>query len=94
MALTDAIRKNGWSLLSIGITVSGAILIRATVRYLYSHGLWDANSRLQSTLRSCGDVVFVLSVVTAVIALAKDESWKFRIIALLLGLSSVMFYVR
>ena len=87
-------RKNRWSLLSIGITVGGAILIRATVFYLYSRGLWEANPRLQNALRSCGDVVLVLSVVTALIGLVKDESRTYRIVAVLLSVLSVAFYVR
>jgi hypothetical protein len=67
------------------------------VRYLYSRGVWESSPRLQNLLGSCGDVVFVLSViaaVAAVIGLKKDESLTYRLVALLLSVFSVAFYVR
>jgi hypothetical protein len=94
MELRSTLRKDRWSLLSIGITVGGAIFIKATVSYLYSRGLWEANPRLQNVVKSSGDVVFILSVVTALIGLIKDKSLTYRIVAVLLSLLSVAFYVR
>jgi hypothetical protein len=89
-----ALRTNRWSLLSIAIAVGGAIVIRASVSYLYSRGLWEGDSKLQSLLRSCGEVVLALSVVAAMIGLVRDKSVTCRIVALLLSALSVVFYVR
>jgi len=88
------IRKNRWSLLSMLITVGNALLISFTGEYLYQRGIWRANPRLEHFLSSWGGIAVLLSLVTALIGLARDESRGFSIFALCLSLFSVMFYVR
>jgi uncharacterized membrane protein YidH (DUF202 family) len=94
MVVAAVIRRNRWSLLSILITVGNAILIWTIVRYLYWRSLWELNPSVQNLLTSWGDTAVLLSVVAALVGLAKDKSRGYSILALCLSLFSVMFYVR
>src|SRR5438034_11187826 len=88
------IRKNRWSLLSMLITVGNALLISFTVEYLYQRGIWRANPRLDYFLSSWGGMAVLLSLVTALIGLARDESPGFSIFALCLRVFSAILHVR
>jgi hypothetical protein len=92
--VTDAIRKNRWSMLSMLITVGDALVIFALVRYLYWRGLWPARPGIHDLLSVWGGLSVLLSLATAIVALVKDTSWVYGILALCLSLLSFLFYVQ
>jgi hypothetical protein len=92
--VTDAIRRNRWSMVSMLITVGDAVVIFILVRYLYWRGLWPASPRVHEVLSVWGGLSVLLSLVTSIMALAKDASRAFGVLALCLSLLSFLFYVQ
>jgi len=90
----DSILRKRWSLLSILITLSNAVVIYALIHYLYGHGLWTANARARSVMSVWGGLAFFSSLVTAIVALVKDKSKAYAIVALCLSLFSFVFYAQ
>ena len=76
------------------ITVGDAVVIFALVRYLYWRGLWPASARLHDALSVWGGLAVLVSSVTSIVALAKDQSRAYGILALGLSLLSFLFYVQ
>jgi hypothetical protein len=76
------------------ITVGDAILIFTLVRYLYWRGVWAASPRVHEVLGVWGGISVLLSLMTSVMALAKDASRAYGMLALCLSLVSFLFYVQ
>lgn len=87
-------RRNRWSLTSVLITSIGATVIFCTIRYLYWNGLWRTSSKAHTVMSICGAIMFFASLATAIVGLIKDESKTYPIIALLISLVSLLFYVQ
>lgn len=92
--VTDTIRANRWSMVSMLITIGDALVILALVRYLYWRGLWLASPWVHHVLGVWGGLSVVLSLGTAIIGLAKDQSRGYGLLALCLSLLSFLFYVQ
>ena len=76
------------------ITVGDAIVIFTVVRYLYWRGLWPASAAVRGVLSVWGGLSVVLSLMTSIVALAKDASRPYGVLALFLSLLSFLFYVQ
>jgi TM2 domain-containing membrane protein YozV len=71
-----------------------AMLIFGVVRYLYSRGLWATSGFTHSVLSIWGFLSIALSLIAAIIALARDSTKIYGIVALVLSLFSFLFYVQ
>jgi hypothetical protein len=87
-------RSNFWSRLSILITIGDAILIFALVRYLYWRGLWQTNVSLHTLFGIWGGVAVLFSLMTGIMALVKDASRSYGLVAVCLSIVSIFFYVK
>ena len=81
-------------MLSMLITVGDAIAIFALIRYLGWRGLWPASARVHGVLSVWGGLAVALSLLTSIVALAKDASRVYGAIALCLSLLSFLFYAQ
>ncbi|HET9177339.1 MAG TPA: hypothetical protein VFQ24_03190 [Terriglobia bacterium] len=87
-------QRNFWGTLSIFITVTDAIVIFALVRYLYWRGLWQADASLQAVFAAWGGAAFLLSLATGILALLKDTSRSYGMLAVCLSIVSFFFYIK
>jgi len=92
--MMGAVRRNPWSTLSLIITTGDALAIFALVRYLYWRGLWPSASAAHYFLSVWGGVAMLLSLGTATVALIKDASKGYALLALFLSLLSFLFYAQ
>jgi hypothetical protein len=87
-------RRNFWGTLSILITVVNAVMIFASVRYLYWRGLWHANPSLHAAFGVWGGLAFLLSLTTAIIAVIKDSSRGYATLAIVISIMSLYLYTQ
>ena len=76
------------------ITVGDAVVIYALISYFSRHGLWTPTSSARPVLSVWGGLSFLLSLVTAIVGLAKEESPGYGTSALCLSLLSFLLYVQ
>ena len=92
--MREAIRRNPWSMVSMLITVGDAVLIYTLINYLSWRGLWTVSSRARDVLSVWGGLALLCSFVTGIVALARDESRAYSILAVCLSVLSFFFYVQ
>ncbi len=86
--------RHKWSVISVGTTVFVAVLLFATVSFLHHRGQWNPNSRLAGGLSFLGGSAMLVSLVTAFVAIVKEEPVFYGLAALCLSLLSFFLYVR
>jgi len=89
----DFFRTHKFSVASLAVSLGGLLVVPAAVLHFHRQGTWAPQTRPYQAVTAVGGLCFLLSFVTALVALMRERS-KLAVVAFLISLLNFFFYAR